>query len=205
MLNESESEASGSQLACVILAGGRSRRMGQDKALLSLPDGQLLLNRTVEVARSLTPTICVVTPWPERYQSVITSAPQWIKDTQESGPLTGFSQAWPQIQADWCLLLACDLPNLDAQILQQWWAWVAAQEETAASPRASLVKGAKGWEPLCGYYHRRCVPGLNQHLASGDLAFQSWLSTLAIAAYSAVPSAMLFNCNTPADWNQVRR
>ena len=178
--------------------------MGQDKALLSLPNGQLLLDRTVEVARSLTPTLFIVTPWPDRYQSVITPDPKWIEDCQESGPLAGFSQAWPQIQADWCLLLACDLPNLDAQVLQQWWAWIAAQKKIVDPPAASLVKGSKGWEPLCGYYHRSCVPSLNRHLATGDLAFQSWLSTLDVAAYSAVPNAMLFNCNTPSDWSQMR-
>lgn len=205
MLNASEPDSSNPQLACVILAGGRSRRMGQDKALLPLIDGQTLLERTVDVARSLTPTVCIVTPWPDRYQPVVTSEVQWIEDRQASGPLAGFSQAWPHIQADWCLLLACDLPNLEAQVLQQWWVWVAAQKKTAEPLSASLVKGSKGWEPLCGYYHRRCVPSLNQHLASGNLAFQFWLSTLEIAAYSAVPKAILFNCNTPSDWRQIRR
>ncbi len=198
------------QLACVILAGGRSRRMGQDKALLKLPDGQRLLNRTVNVARSLTPDVSVVTPWPDRYQFATNLEPQWITDSQEAGPLVGFSQAWPQIQADWCLLLACDLPNLDAPILQQWWSWLVSQaslssQASAVAPAASLVKGAKGWEPLCGFYHRGAVPSLNQHLASGDLSFQSWLSTLEVAAYSDVPSDMVFNCNTPADWSQVSR
>ena len=182
--------------------------MGEDKALLSLPDGQLLLGKTVDVARSLTPAIFIVTPWAERYQPVIAPiAPEvrWIEDRQASGPLAGFSQVWPQIQADWCLLLACDLPNLDAQVLQQWWAWILDRKAIANLPAASLVKGSKGWEPLCGYYHRSCVPSLNQHLAAGERAFQSWLSALEIAAYSAVPNAMLFNCNTPADWRQVRR
>ena len=213
------------QLSCAILAGGRSRRMGQDKALLKLPDGQVLLGRTVGVARSLLdevhkevpwqgqsqgapPDITVVTPWPERYQSVLTPPIQWVDDRQAAGPLAGFSQAWSKIQSDWCLLLACDLPKLEAQALQQWWQWLAIEAEAEAETRspsaeASLIKRSKGWEPLCGYYHRSCVPSLTKHLSAGHRDFQSWLQTLNIAPYSAMPAEMLFNCNRPADWAKI--
>ena len=200
------------RLASVILAGGRSRRMGQDKALMTLPNGQSLLGQTVEVARAIAPNISIVTPWPERYQNEIApaqSAIQWIEDTQAAGPLTGFAQAWLQIQSDWCLLLACDLPNLDAQILQQWWEWLSSKTnpdgaKSAGHLQASLFEGEKGWEPLCGFYHRSCLSSLNQHLASGALDFQSWLPTLEIATYASVPKEMLFNCNRPSDWAQLQ-
>ena len=214
------------RLSSVILAGGRSRRMGQDKALMKLPSGQSLLSQTVEVAGAIAPHISIVTPWPERYQGALAQplpqrialpvqpaiqwpAIQWIEDIQAAGPLTGFAQAWPQIQSDWCLLLACDLPNLDAQILQQWWRWLSSEINPARAAstsrlQASLIKGEKGWEPLCGYYHRSCLSSLNQHLDSGALDFQSWLPTLKIATYAAVPEGMLFNCNRPLDWTQLQ-
>lgn len=191
-------------LSCAILAGGRSRRMGQDKALLTLPDGRTLLGKTVNVARSLTPNLLIVTPWAERYERAIAldNPPniQWIEDRLEAGPLAGFSQAWPQIHTDWCLLLACDLPNLDAPILQQWWDWLSQGQDL----EASLIERQDRWEPLCGYYHRSCLRGLTQHLASGERDFQSWLPTLNIAPYPAVPANMLFNCNTPSDWDKVQ-
>ena len=209
-----------SNLSCVILAGGRSRRMGKDKALLSLPDGQSLLSQTVEVARSLSPHILISTPWPERYQAALSSpqppAVQWIVDEQAAGPLVGFLQAWSYIKTDWCLLLACDLPNLNAQVLRQWWEWLAAQDASSFEPSASLAPGSKGWEPLCGYYHCRCDRAIAKHLESdlelGDSSqerpsrrsFQSWLSTLEIAPYTDVPDEMLFNCNTPSDWATIQ-
>ena len=195
-------------LSCVILAGGRSRRMGKDKALLQLPNGQRLLEKTAEVARALTPNVAIITPWTERYQPLSLPQIHWIKDVREAGPLVGFAQAWPDVSADWCLLLACDLPNLEARVLQAWWQWLQA----STSPvEASLTTGEKGWEPLCGYYHRSCMDGLARYLdvgdihkvRSGDRSFQRWLPTLQIASYAAVPSEMLFNCNRPADWAKL--
>ena len=207
-------------LSCVILAGGRSRRMGQDKALLKLPNGQLLLNRTVEIAhrlcvsieRSRPPHIAIVTPWPERYQPIVQRTVLWVEDRQEAGPLAGFSQAWSTVQSDWCLLLACDLPNLNEQVLRQWWQWLETDPPgTARAPEASLARRNQRWEPLCGYYHRRCLASMKKHLEEGSLPdqkhgqrdFQSWLSTLEIATYSGVPDEMLFNCNRPDDWLKV--
>ncbi len=205
-------------LSAVILAGGRSRRMGQDKALLTTPSGQPLLAQTAQIAQQLTAEVVVVTPWPERYRQVVPPTVRLLPEDQSRGdsprgPLSGFAQGWTQIHADWCLLLACDLPYLESAILQRWWRWLLAQTEhwqrlaepPAPLPVASLTPGIKGWEPLCGYYHRRCLPGLLRRLASGDRSFQSWLTTVPIAAYSAVPRSMLFNCNTPSDWQAVQQ
>lgn len=219
-------------VACVVLAGGRSRRMGQDKALLKLPNGQSLLSRTVEVGRRLClasaecgvdeetlqrsaaetqqVSAIVVTPWPERYQPLFSAPVDWIEDTQEAGPLAGFAQAWPKIQSDWCLLLACDLPNLDVGILSKWWQWLETLA-FEASFQASLVRREGRWEPLCGFYHRSCLESLERHLEEGNSPtkrqgqrdFQSWLSRLNIATYTDVPSEMLFNCNRPSDWAKI--
>ncbi len=217
--------ASSPSLSAIILAGGRSRRMGRDKALLTLPGGQPLLYRTAQVAHQLTAEVVVVTPWPERYQTVVPPTVRLVKEGQTtSGPLSGFIQGWAQVNSDWCLLLACDLPYLESVVLQRWWTWLLARTEQTeqtgrwrsyppeespaypmAYPAASLISGMKGWEPLCGYYHRSCLAGLTQHLAEGDRAFQTWLATVPIAAYSAIPPSMLFNCNTPDDWTTVER
>ncbi len=216
----------------MILAGGRSQRMGRDKALLPMATGQPLLLRTVQVAERLAQNIVVVTPWPERYRALLSKSVILVKEPlppaysskplsdgttsdapASAGPLSGFAYGWQAIPSSWCLLLACDLPYLDASYLQRWWGWLSALENSSSdlSPRsplplASLVpskSSKKGWEPLCGYYHRRCIPSLEQQLESDQKAFQSWLSKIPIAPYQAMPEQMLFNCNTPGDWAAV--
>ena len=233
-------------LGVIILAGGYSRRMGTDKALLILSNGQSLIDHTAQVAQRLSSEVLVVTPWPERYQATLPTSIRLItevhpppdpafcqRSSQKSsqkpsaGPLSGFIAGWQHLSTDWCLLLACDLPNLDGTVLQQWWAWIQAQSAlgwpllTSASsaslasgqPMASLVpmlKGRRsGWEPLCGYYHRSCLSSLTQQLSAHQRAFQPafqpWLSTLCIARYNHVPPQMLRNCNTPAEWAAVNQ
>ncbi|WP_198011354.1 molybdenum cofactor guanylyltransferase [Synechococcus sp. PCC 7335] len=204
-------------LSVMILAGGRSRRMGKDKALLPMGNGQSLLLNTVQIAQMLSTETVVVTPWPERYQDSIPDSVSFIKeplpptrpykDLLCAGPLSGFAYGWQAISSDWCLLLACDLPHLEAAVIQRWWEWLTAYLNDTQSPipMASLAPGPKGWEPLCGYYHRGCVPSLKQYLHRGQNyrgqnSFQTWLSNAPIVPYKSVPKKMLFNCNTPADW-----
>jgi molybdenum cofactor guanylyltransferase len=194
-------------LSVIILAGGRSRRMGQDKALLKLSTGRPLLYQTAQIAQQISSEVVVITPWPERYPAAVPPAVRLIKETTNSqnsselgGPLGGFLQGWAQIQSDWCLLLACDLPYLEGAALQQWWNWLQVQRPV---PLASLTTGSKGWEPLCGYYHRDCLPQLRRYLASGQRSFQTWLAAMPVAEYHHLPQSLLFNCNTPADWATV--
>lgn len=212
-------------LSAIILAGGRSGRMGTDKALLAMPDGQPLLARTTQIARQLTSDVVVVTSWPERYQLLLPPKVQLVQEKAACGPLNGFAQGWAHTRADWCLLLACDLPYLQSEPLQQWWAWILNQrppgnlaaslvpkfshkspDQRPLNPR-SLMK-AKRWDPLCGFYHRQCLPSLHRHLSLQNSqgttrrqqSFQAWLADLPILAYTRLPAAMLFNCNTPEEW-----
>lgn len=193
------------QLAALILAGGQSRRMGQDKALLVL-DGVPLLRRTWEVAYALTPDVRIVTPHRDRYQPYLPPATQWIEEpllpahVAPPGPLAALAYALPQVQADWVLLLACDLPNLQAEPLQQW-CQVLADLPSAAI--AYVPRTVHGWEPLCSFYRRAGLPALQDYLAIGQRSFQTWLDQSQVVAIPEVPGDLLANCNTPADWQRL--
>ncbi|MBE9078132.1 molybdenum cofactor guanylyltransferase [Romeria aff. gracilis LEGE 07310] len=181
--------------------------MGQDKALLPVR-GMPLLPRTCRVAQTCTPRVTVITPWPERYQAVLPNGVRLLREEQSGprsrGPLHGFYQGLTALQADpqadsvdWVLLLACDLPNLESSVLMRWQQQL---DQVPAAAIASLFPTAKGWDPLCGFYRRRCLGSLADYLATGQRACQTWLAQETVAAYPAVPPTMLFNCNTPADW-----
>lgn len=191
-------------LAALILAGGRSRRMGQDKALLEI-DGVPLLRRTWEVAHHLTPQVSIVTPHRDRYQPYLPPTAQWMAEPPPpaplppAGPLAAFAHALPQVNAEWVLLLACDLPNLRPDPLHQW---LQALPTLPMAAIAYVPKTAQGWEPLCGFYRRAGLPSLQDYLATGQRSFQTWLDQSEVVAIAEVPVDLLANCNTPADWQR---
>jgi molybdopterin-guanine dinucleotide biosynthesis protein A len=193
-------------LAALILAGGLSQRMGQDKALLE-KDGVPLIRRTWEVAHALTPDVWIVTPRRDRYSPLLPTSAQWIAeapplpDASPAGPLVAFAHALHHIEADWVLLLACDLPNLDADMLAQWRQDLARLPEGAI---AYLPRTPEGWDPLCGFYRTACLPSLQDYVTTGKRSFQRWLDQASVVPIDDVPVKMLVNCNTPQDWGQLQ-
>jgi molybdopterin-guanine dinucleotide biosynthesis protein A len=184
------------KLTAIILAGGKSSRMGEDKALISI-QGVPLLRLIYNIAEACADTVYVVTPWEERYQHILPSNCQFIKETLLSaGPLVGFAQGLTQVQTDWVLLLACDLPNLRFEVLQ---AWANQLDDISDEAIAALAHHIKGWEPLCGFYRRSCLADLNKYIEEGGRSFQQWLNQHSVQVLPVTEPGMLFNCNTPED------
>jgi len=205
-------------LTAIILAGGRSSRMGQDKALLTI-QGIPLLQLVCDIAITLCNPVYVVTPWPERYQHLLSARCQFIREVPlpgESagevpasskvtlplphGPLVGFAQGMAQVQTDWVLLLACDLPRLRVEVLQEW---ATGLDRVGEEAIALLTHNAKGWDPLCGFYRRSCLPALTEYINQGGRSFQQWLAQHPVQVLPLPDAQMLFNCNTPADYGAL--
>lgn len=188
-------------LSTIVLAGGKSSRMGEDKALIPI-QGIPLLKKVCTVAQSFTDTIYIVTPWTEKYQHLHLPKCEFIQENpiQTQGPLVGFAQALEKVKTEWVLLLACDLPNLRIEILQDW---VNRLDHVAAENVACLVKNTKGWEPLCGFYRSQSLPLLLDFINQGGRSFQQWLKLYPVAHLPLSEPDMLFNCNTPEDLQQI--
>lgn len=191
-------------LTAIILAGGKSSRMGQDKALIPI-NGIPLLQKVYQVAADCCQQVMVVTPWQERYHDVLPHTCQFVKevrspkesaDNSNHGPLVGFAQALAVVETEWVLLLACDLPKLNTSILKTWTHRLNKVENSSI---ALLVKHPKGWEPLCGFYRRVCLPSLNEFINQGGRSFQQWLAQNSVATLHNPCPEILFNCNTPED------
>lgn len=192
-------------LSAIVLAGGQSSRMGKDKALISVSEVPLL-QQVCQVAQACTEAVYVVTPWVERYRSMLDDRCYLVQEvplpghTLPHGPLAGFFQGLPHVQTDWVLLLACDLPNLDVDVLRRW---STALYQADSQTIAFLPKHPSGWwEPLCGFYHRRCYASLVPFIQEGGRSFQRWLARQVVQELPPEPQ-MLFNCNTPDDLKRL--
>lgn len=189
-------------LSALILAGGQSMRMGQDKALVKI-QGMPMLLRVCSVAQEVlgeTLYLYIVTAWPERYQSLTPKGCQFIQEMDPQGPLNGFAQGLAHIETEWVLLLACDLPKIKAITLRSWAETLTELPPSvmALVPRRETEK-EKGWEPLCAFYRRASLDHLQQFLNQGGRSFQAWLSQLSVQELALTDEEILLNCNTPGD------
>jgi molybdenum cofactor guanylyltransferase len=184
------------KLVTVILTGGQSSRMQQDKALLMM-NGMPLIRRVYDVSIACTDEAYIVTPWPERYQAALPADCRWLHENlAHQGPLLAFQQSLPQITADWILLLACDLPCLDAITIQ---GWIRDLENVPKDSIAYLAPQAKGWEALCGFYRTSCHLSLDKFVQAGGQSFQKWLQSEVVAPMPITAPHIFTNWNCPED------
>ena len=155
-------------IATLILAGGKSSRMRTDKALVNY-QGKPMLQRVYQVAAECTEQVYILTPWIERYQNILPSDCNYLIESQPGkGPVIGLSEGLEQISAEWILLLACDLPLLDAEIIQSW---INKLPQIPSSVLALVPQRSGIWEPMCGFYRKEIIFDLNSFLNSGKRSF----------------------------------
>ena len=191
-----------SDLSAFVLAGGRSARMGADKAFLQL-DGRTLLQRALELAETVSGDVRVVGA-KEKFAAF---APV-VGDLYEGrGPLGGIHAALSATRSEFNLMLAVDLPFLEKRFL----AWLAEQAQ-AENAVVTVPRAAGGLQPLCAVYRREFRELAERALASGrnkiDTLFRE--TTVRIIeedelARFAFPAAMFDNLNTPQEWEQAGR
>ena len=195
-------------LSAIVLAGGRSSRMGRDKATIEIDDVPLI-RRIYDVVAScqdfdrvLANHIYVVTPWAQKYRSILPRNCHFIPEQQpHQGPLIGFSQSLAAMTSAWVLLLACDLPNLSTPIVQSW---IDGLPSVGLQSIAYLPKHLhKGWEPLCGFYRQSCHCSLLEYIDGGGQSFQGWLKLHPVTELVVTDPLCLSNCNTPADLARI--
>ena len=185
-------------IAALILLGGQSSRMGQDKAFVCY-EGRPLLQRVDQVARACSEKVYIVTPWPERYATLLTEDYEVLLERKPNqGPLVALSQGLLEIPCEWILLLACDLPRLEPTIIQQWQSRLTNVSDQVL---AVVPQYQSRWEPLCGFYRPSAYSQLQEFITLGGRSFQRWFTHIPVKPIelSEAESQMLLNCNQPTD------
>lgn len=169
-----------------VLAGGRSSRMGRDKARLPFRGGDLVGAVAGAVARAAGNVTLVghaeLTAIPDRYPG--------------EGPLGGILTALHHTVTDWNLIVACDMPQVSDVFLGELLA------RAMRSPADVLLpQGPDGLpQPLCAVYHRRVLPALKEHFARGVRQVTAALDGIAVERLAVAELSLFQNVNTPEDW-----
>jgi molybdopterin-guanine dinucleotide biosynthesis protein A len=136
-------DGSSPDVAAFILAGGKSTRMGADKAFVVL-EGRTLLARALGVARAVTSDVRIVGD----AAKFAAFAPVVEDVFRGCGPLGGIHAALRASAAELNLMLAVDVPFVTPGLLE----FLIARARRSAA--VVTVARVGGWQPLCGVYRR---------------------------------------------------
>ncbi len=144
-------------VAMFILAGGKSTRMGTDKAFITL-DGQTLLARALAVARLVTADVRIVGD-----AAKFGAFAPVVEDVfRECGPLGGIHAGLRASAAELNLMLALDLPFVSRGLIEYLIARARSSDAIVTVARAG-----GGWQPLCAIYRREFVDVAEKALLQG--------------------------------------
>ncbi len=181
----------------VVLAGGKSRRMGgSPKALIPFGD-RPLVQHIVEHVSAVLPDCLLVTNSPEQYAFL--GRPLVPDAFPDAGSLGGIYSGLAAVPGDAALCVACDMPFLDPALL----AYLAGRADEADV----VVPDAAGeLQTLHAVYGKRCLPAMERRLRAGQLKITGFFPDVAVLrvpeaeiARFADPALVFTNLNTPDD------
>ena len=199
-------ESSGqSGVSGIILAGGRSRRLGRDKAVEPFA-GKPLLRRVIDRIGPLTDEIVVVVADAPRAQALPLEAGERVAMDvyPDRGSLGGIFSGLAAANNEWGLVVACDMPFLNRALFEYMLGLRDGQDAVVPLPGAYP-------EPTHALYAKACLPHIEAKLQANDLKISGFFDQVRVryvgeAEIGAFDPEFLsfFNVNSPEDLARAR-
>ncbi|HSD83756.1 MAG TPA: molybdenum cofactor guanylyltransferase [Anaerolineae bacterium] len=185
-----------SAVSAIVLAGGQSRRMGRDKALIDF-QGKPVIAHVIATLRELTEDVVVVSNRLDLYDPF---GARVIPDYDPPcGPLGGIAVGLQAVVHELAVVVACDMPFLSVTLLR-------GLIERMDHYDAVVPQTGVEFEPLHAVYRQKCYDPIRQHLEHGERRVISFFADVRLRV---VPEAewrvldpagrSLVNLNTPGD------
>jgi molybdenum cofactor guanylyltransferase len=153
--------AANSNLSAYVLAGGRSSRMGTDKALLQLA-GKPLIAHAVTKLRRITPHVYILSS-----KTALAPFAPLVPDLHpNTGPIGGIEAALAHSAADWNFILPVDVPFLPTEFLDHWSRSTITGELQGV--RIALFTVDSTPQPTLLMIHRDAAPYISQAVERGN-------------------------------------
>lgn len=190
-----------------ILVGGASSRMGTDKSLLTF-GSETAIERLDAELRALSSDVSLVGSRPVAAQPGLKRVP----DVHERwGALGGIHAALGACQAEWAVIVACDLPFVTRDL---FWRLLLLKDQSGSEPIEAVVPIQSDGrpQPLCALYHRAsCFPEAERLISSGEHTPRALLAAVRTRWVESreltdLPGAehFFFNVNTPDDYRRAK-
>jgi len=193
------------KLAAVVLTGGKSSRMGTDKAFLPMPGNadHTFLSRTVALVRHFPVVALSVAQQDAKYEvfDCIQIPDRW----PEIGPMGGIASALSALDADAVLVLACDTPFLSAELIDRL---AAAYKDHPHADCICCTDADGRCQPLCAIYARSALPVFLASIAQEKYALRhimDKLETVQLTLDKTLADQAAANINTPEEYAAIRK
>lgn len=198
------------QLAGIVLCGGRSRRMGQEKYRLSFA-GETLLQRICRIVQPEVSRILIVAAVDQEIPQLGSHIEVLRDEIPDAGPLAGIARALTYLQPTQdapsaAFVTSCDVPLLKPEVIRLLCTHLTADYD------AVVVRDDDFAYPLCAIYSTTTATAAFRLIASGQRRAAAlsenlrtrWLSLDAIRTVDPDLESLM-NCNTPADVENALR
>jgi molybdenum cofactor guanylyltransferase len=185
-------------LTGLVLAGGRSERMGRDKALLEygsepqiLRAERALASVCARVLVSVRSDQAALAPY-SRFELV-------VDDREDEGPVAGLLAGWQQAPGSALLVLAVDLPLVDAHVLRLL---LEARDPSALATAFEHPDGTL--EPLCTVWEPAAEPILRARARNSNVSLRRVLESSTVKRVRPPDPVVIRSVNTPDDDAELR-
>lgn len=182
----------------VLLAGGKSRRMGCDKAHIVV-GGHSLLSRSLNVLCQYFTSVLIAGERPDLATPDIPAIPDEYPGSALGGIYTGLRSA----ETDWTFVAPCDMPYPDARILE-----LLLEHRTGSD--AVVPRTPRGYEPVFALYHKNCLPHMETMLQKGHYRIYDFYQNIKVhyLDWQQMPEGWersMLNINTPEQLERLQK
>ena len=186
----------------IILAGGKSSRLGRDKAWEDV-GGQRIIDRVIGALQSSCDEVFIIGDRPERQNEL--SLPKCIQyrsdDQKGKGSIGGLYTGLKASDTLWSLVVACDMPFISRELIRFMLSIISKNRCDAIVP---VINGR--YQPTHALYNSTCIPFIEKNISSGNFRMDSYFDEIYLEEISedvinSIKGAELsfFNVNTEDD------
>lgn len=151
-------------MTAVILAGGKSSRMGYNKAFLKLK-GKTFIERQINLLREMFDEILISANTPSEYEYL--NLPVFKDIYPDKGPLCGIYTSLINSSSLYTFMLACDMPFVEIGLIKHLKGFTRDYDVV-------VPKSERGLEPLHAFYSKNCIDPIKKELDSNNLRIISF-------------------------------
>jgi len=185
------------EITGIILAGGKSSRMGTDKAFLKFGD-KYFIDIALELMAVFFKNIIIIANQKEKFS--YTNCNVFPDIYPDKGPLGGLHSGLSHTKTEWNFVLNCDMPFINRELISYILNYKKDKKIIIPEENGQI-------QPLCGVYNKSCLPDINKSIIeNNDLSLYKFFNKMDakiidVTCFPFYTKKIFLNINTQDDYN----